>query len=63
MCAPSEQPNEEKFCPMQKLMKSKLAVLTVFTLSFLPVWSEVKVVLSAHKIVKADGAEQSISAD
>jgi uncharacterized repeat protein (TIGR01451 family) len=48
---------------MQKLMKSKLAVLTIFTLSFLPVWSEVKVVLTAHKIVKADGTEQSTSAD
>ena len=48
---------------MQKLMKSKLAVLSIFTLCFLPVWSEVKVVLSAHKIVKADGNEQSVSAD
>jgi uncharacterized repeat protein (TIGR01451 family) len=48
---------------MQKLMKSKLALLTVFTLSFLSAWSEVKVVLTAHKIVKADGNEQSISAD
>jgi len=48
---------------MQKLMKSKLATLTVFTLFFLPVWSEVKVVLTAHKIVKTDGTEQSISAD
>ena len=48
---------------MQKFMKSKLAFLTVFTLSFLSVWSEVKVVLAAHKIVKANGTEQSISAD
>lgn len=48
---------------MQKFMKSKLALLTVFTLSFLPVWSEVKVVLTAHKIVKTDGTEQGISAD
>lgn len=48
---------------MQKLMKPKIAVLIVFTLSFLPVWSEVKVVLTAHKIVKTDGAEQGISAD
>lgn len=48
---------------MQKLVNSKLAVLTVFILSFLPVWSEVKVALTAHKIVKADGTEQSISAD
>jgi uncharacterized repeat protein (TIGR01451 family) len=48
---------------MQKLMKSKFALLTIFTLCFLPVWSEVKVVLIAHKIVKTDGAEQSSSAD
>ena len=48
---------------MQMSMKSKLAALTVFTLSFMPVWSEVKVILTAHKIVKTDGTEQSISAD
>lgn len=48
---------------MQRLMKSKLALLTIFTLSCLSAWSEVKVTLTAHKIVKADGTEQSISAD
>ena len=48
---------------MQMSMKSKFACLTVFTLSFLCAWSEVKVVLTAHKIVKTDGTEQSISAD
>jgi uncharacterized repeat protein (TIGR01451 family) len=48
---------------MQKFMKLKITVLTVFTLFCLPLWSEVKVVLAAHKIVKADGTEQSISAD
>jgi uncharacterized repeat protein (TIGR01451 family) len=48
---------------MQNLMKSKLAILTVFTLSFMPVWSEVKVVLTAHKIVKTNGTEQSVPGD
>jgi len=44
-------------------MKLKLAVLTFCTLLFLPVWSEVKVVLAAHKIVKTDGTEQSVPGD
>jgi uncharacterized repeat protein (TIGR01451 family) len=48
---------------MQKFMKSKLTVLTVFTLFCLPVWSEVKVVLTAHKIVKTNGTEQSVLGD
>jgi len=48
---------------MPNFMKLKLAVLTFCTLLFLPVWSEVKVVLAAHKIVKTDGTEQSVPGD
>jgi uncharacterized repeat protein (TIGR01451 family) len=48
---------------MQKSMKSKLTVLTICTLFCLPVWSEVKVVLAAHKIVKTDRTEQSVPGD
>jgi uncharacterized repeat protein (TIGR01451 family) len=46
---------------MQKLMKSKLVTFTAFTmLFFTPLWSEVKVVLTASKIVMTDGAEQKL---
>lgn len=48
---------------MQKFMKLKITVLTVCTLFCLPLWSEVKVVLAAHKIVKTNGAEQSVPGD
>jgi hypothetical protein len=48
---------------MQKFMKLKLTVLTVCTLFCLPAWSEVKVVLAAHRIVKTDGTERSMPGD
>src|SRR5262249_12257891 len=46
-----------------KFMKLKITVLIVCTLFCLPAWSEVKVVLAAHKIVKTNGTEQSVSGD
>jgi uncharacterized repeat protein (TIGR01451 family) len=48
---------------MQNFMKFKFAVLTACTLLCLPAWSEVKVILTAHKIVKTDGTEQSVPGD
>jgi uncharacterized repeat protein (TIGR01451 family) len=45
---------------MQKLMHSKLAAFTALALLSLPMWSEVKVVLTASKIVKTDGSEQKL---